>query len=472
MTITAGTGNSRTLSLQSTTSGGTATTFLTGRADQSMLGAQGLILQGTVGALSTAARTDATIELQSVAFPCLSLFMTRNPNLGLAGGDEGGIPFSGYDAAGNLKKIASISGAFSTTTAGSARGVFRINATTNGNDSVVALFYPDGVAFPLGGVMVGSGTLDTGYAFGVINAGSVVSGNFYSVAKMGSSTKGLLVGFDNSLQLGTIGSQGANSGLSFWTHNGNWGERYRIGTDGNSAITGSLTTTTTGQFGATTGGGGLTVISTAENRLALKCYTDDAVDILFQSHTQTTGHYNWIIGSQIVTNQAFEIVPSTAINGTTFTTPALRIAGATGIVTMPSYGAGAATFDSSGNISSVSDRRLKENIVPFARGLAAVLALKPVTFHWTKASGLTPEDLNVGFIAQDVQIAIPEAVGTERTVPVMDSLTKQQTGTKRVPSDFLSLSDRAITASLVNAVRELAAQNAALTARVAILEKK
>src|SRR6185503_19248365 len=35
MTITAGTGNSRTLALQSTTSGGTATTFLTGNADQS-----------------------------------------------------------------------------------------------------------------------------------------------------------------------------------------------------------------------------------------------------------------------------------------------------------------------------------------------------------------------------------------------------------------------------------------------------
>lgn len=37
MTITAGTGNSRTLALQSTTSGGVATTFLTGNADQSVM---------------------------------------------------------------------------------------------------------------------------------------------------------------------------------------------------------------------------------------------------------------------------------------------------------------------------------------------------------------------------------------------------------------------------------------------------
>lgn len=42
MTITAGTGNSRTLALQSTTSGGTATTFLTGNADQTTTFAAGI----------------------------------------------------------------------------------------------------------------------------------------------------------------------------------------------------------------------------------------------------------------------------------------------------------------------------------------------------------------------------------------------------------------------------------------------
>lgn len=61
MTITAGTGNSRTLALQSTTSGGVATTFLTGNADQSVTFAAGATFAGvtifksyTVAALPTA----------------------------------------------------------------------------------------------------------------------------------------------------------------------------------------------------------------------------------------------------------------------------------------------------------------------------------------------------------------------------------------------------------------------------------
>ncbi len=48
MTITAGTGNSRTMALQTTTSGGTATTFLTGNADQSVtFGGTFLAIGGT-----------------------------------------------------------------------------------------------------------------------------------------------------------------------------------------------------------------------------------------------------------------------------------------------------------------------------------------------------------------------------------------------------------------------------------------
>lgn len=72
MTITAGTGNSRTLALQSTTSGGTATTFLTGNADQSVtfVGAVSgittyastgnMTISGTSSVFSTAGTTEAS----------------------------------------------------------------------------------------------------------------------------------------------------------------------------------------------------------------------------------------------------------------------------------------------------------------------------------------------------------------------------------------------------------------------------
>lgn len=63
MTITAGTGNSRTLALQSTTSGGTATTFLTGNADQTVTFASGFTAAGASSIGTGNAFTTGTIEL-------------------------------------------------------------------------------------------------------------------------------------------------------------------------------------------------------------------------------------------------------------------------------------------------------------------------------------------------------------------------------------------------------------------------
>jgi hypothetical protein len=72
MTITAGTGNSRTLSLQSTTSGGTATTFLTGNADQSVTLASGFTASGASSIGTSNAFTAGTIELGNASDTTLS----------------------------------------------------------------------------------------------------------------------------------------------------------------------------------------------------------------------------------------------------------------------------------------------------------------------------------------------------------------------------------------------------------------
>lgn len=51
------------------------------------------------------------------------------------------------------------------------------------------------------------------------------------------STKGIYIGYDTSEQLASVASQGASSGINFWTHNGSaWGERMRIHTNGNIGI--------------------------------------------------------------------------------------------------------------------------------------------------------------------------------------------------------------------------------------------
>ena len=91
-------------------------------------------------------------------------------------------------------------------------------------------------------------------------------------------------------------------------------------------------------------------------------------------------------------------------------TTAVSIAGS-GAVQMPHYGAGAATFDASGNISSASDERLKNVHGNFTTGLSALLQLKPILYKWNEKSGLETEHVYAGFSAQNVQRAIPEAVG-------------------------------------------------------------
>ncbi len=107
-----------------------------------------------------------------------------------------------------------------------------------------------------------------------------------------------------------------------------------------------------------------------------------------------------------------------------------------GALQAANYGAGAATFDASGNITSVSDERLKRNIRPFMRGLEEVLNLKPILHGYTEESRLDQtKDDYAGFSAQNVRKSIPEAVSEDK-------------------DGFLSLSDRPIIAALVNAVRE------------------
>jgi len=126
-------------------------------------------------------------------------------------------------------------------------------------------------------------------------------------------------------------------------------------------------------------------------------------------------------------------------NGTGAGTTQMSISGS-GIVTMSAYGLGTATFSAAGVISSVSDERMKRNIRPFTRGLEAILALRPILHGYTAESGIdnSGKDDYAGFSAQNVQSVIPEAVGQNR-------------------DGMLSLSDRGILASLVNAVKELSA---------------
>lgn len=100
------------------------------------------------------------------------------------------------------------------------------------------------------------------------------------------------------------------------------------------------------------------------------------------------------------------------------------------------YGAGALTTDSSGNITATSDARLKEAFRPFTRGLAEIREIHPFTYRWKRSSGLDTTNDYSGFVAQDVQRVIPEAIG-------------------RGADGMLTFNDRPVLAAVVNSVVEL-----------------
>ena len=103
-----------------------------------------------------------------------------------------------------------------------------------------------------------------------------------------------------------------------------------------------------------------------------------------------------------------------------------------GALNLGSLGTGT-VYSSSGTLTNTnpSDRRLKQNITPITYGLNEVLQLNPVSFDWKNDNN---KNKQFGFIAQEVQNVMPEAV---------------------IKGEYLGLEKDAIYAAMVNAIKEL-----------------
>jgi hypothetical protein len=119
--------------------------------------------------------------------------------------------------------------------------------------------------------------------------------------------------------------------------------------------------------------------------------------------------------------------------GATVPTAKLHVAGT---MRNSSFGTGNLQSDASGNITVSSDERLKDIQSNFNRGLSDILDINPILYKWKGTTGYDTENTYAGFSAQNVKLSIPEAVGTDS-------------------SGMLTLSDRPILATLVNAMKEL-----------------
>jgi hypothetical protein len=107
------------------------------------------------------------------------------------------------------------------------------------------------------------------------------------------------------------------------------------------------------------------------------------------------------------------------------------------------------------SISSLSDERLKENIVDIDTGLAEVMALKPRKFDWKEGEGSNEKNV-AGFIAQEVETVLPELIGDF----LHDDL-----------DDAKSVKMGDMVPTLVKAIQEQQSLIETLTARIAALEE-
>jgi hypothetical protein len=112
-----------------------------------------------------------------------------------------------------------------------------------------------------------------------------------------------------------------------------------------------------------------------------------------------------------------------------------------------------------GSWAAISDARLKEAIHPYTRGLAELRALRPVRYKYKKEYWAASDRHFTGLIAQEVQDVVPEMVHPYKFQAIGDKLI-----------DVLAVDPSDLTYMLINAVKELDAENQQLKARLAAVE--
>ena len=118
------------------------------------------------------------------------------------------------------------------------------------------------------------------------------------------------------------------------------------------------------------------------------------------------------------------------------------------------------SFGGVGGYVAISDIRGKTAITHCERGMDIIRDLRPVEFvRQPRKAGLPSPRVEIGFIAQDVQEVLPEAV---------TSLRVEEAPGQR--ADALAMSTTPIVAVMVNALKEIEALVRDITARVVSLE--
>lgn len=143
----------------------------------------------------------------------------------------------------------------------------------------------------------------------------------------------------------------------------------------------------------------------------------------------------WNISSSPGDTNLYLNVPSAKLFEFRVNNVAMMQLSSAGVLTLANLASGSLT-SASGVITSSSDERLKDIIGPLTYGLAEVLRLKPIRFHWNKRSRIPTKPEYGGFGARQVERVMPLAI------------SRGQDGMR-------GLSDRVILGATVNAVKVL-----------------
>jgi len=112
---------------------------------------------------------------------------------------------------------------------------------------------------------------------------------------------------------------------------------------------------------------------------------------------------------------------------------------------------GTANKTGGGSWAVFSDARLKKNVQPFTDGLSKLLQINPVTFQYNGKAGFSSKETYVGVIAQEIEKVVPYTIKTVNLL--MDPADKCSS------EQILEYDANAVTYILINAVKELKAEN-------------
>jgi hypothetical protein len=321
---------------------------------------------------------------------------------------------------------------------------FGYDCTASGNYSFAA----NNVCSAVGNysIALGSHASSTGTVSSSIGFYTDASGNYsFAEGYMTNATGSSSAAFNNS----TTASGSYSSAFGFQTTATNmysFSQGYASDATGPGSLATGLNTTAVGMYSFSSGSN-----SSAEGMYSFSAgYSTTAPSlcefVVGMNNTTYTGNAS----SYISTNRIFVVGNGSSSSDRSNALTVLKN-GNVGIgVDAPTYTlavSGTAAKTGGGSWSNLSDKRLKDIQGEYSKGLSDIVALRPVMFTYKKDNPmqLNSEEQQIGFIAQEVQLIFPEAVSENS-------------------SGYLDFNMHPVNVALINAVKELKAENDQLKA--------